>query len=275
MWRRPHRPRARAHRRTCLRRSGGRRRGSGFTRDDCSIATVPSGWPSNGGRADLSLCRCSAAGGCAAKTKPRWRIGHVQTVHRSRGRGAAVHHAGRNSGASGSRQRGSGADATEAACTAGCCASTARNSTRRSARALDGPGCSTACDRRANPSTRRSSGCAASRRNSDDAASRRNAAIKRGGRHHTSQAEKEEAPLRALRLLRLPALPREAVLSLAPAFLVAVQTAALSLRPPAAARVLLPAPLALTAELIPAARLSGSNKSRAEALLRWERQREG
>jgi hypothetical protein len=100
------------------------------------------------------LCRCSAAGGCAAKTKPRWRIGHVQAVRRSRGRGAAVHHAGRNSGASGSRQRGFGA--AEATGTAGCRASTACNSTRRSARALDGSGCSTTCDRRANPSTRRS-----------------------------------------------------------------------------------------------------------------------
>ena len=43
------------------------------------------------------------------------------------------------------------------------------------------------------------------------------------------------------------------VLSLAPAFLVALQTAALSLRPPAAAHVLLPALLALVAEPIPSA----------------------
>ena len=117
------------------------------------------------------------------------------------------------------------------------------------------PRCSTTAPPAAPPLG--SSGCAAcSRHNSTSAgcaASRRNAAIKRGGRHHTSQAEKEEAPLRALRLLRISALPREAVLPLAPAFLVAVQTAALSLPPPAAARVLLPAPLALVAELFPAA----------------------
>ena len=72
---------------------------------------------------------------------------------------------------------------------------------------------------------------------------------------HKPKRKSQEAPLRALRLLRLPALSGRAVLSLAPAFLVAVQTAALSLRPPAAARVLLPALLALVAELSPPARV--------------------
>jgi len=72
MWRRPHRcPGPRAHRRTCLHRNGDRRPGSGFIREDCSIAIAPSAWHSNGGRAGLSLCRCSAAGGCEAKSLPR------------------------------------------------------------------------------------------------------------------------------------------------------------------------------------------------------------
>src|SRR5262249_14124498 len=65
------------------------------------------------------------------------------------------------------------------------------------------------------------------------------------GRHPSQDKKAEETPLRTLRLLRLSALPRPALLLLAPAVLVAVAAAALSRRTPAAARVLLPPNLAL------------------------------
>ena len=74
-----------------------------------------------------------------------------------------MHHARHTSGASRARQRGVGAPE---ASTAGCRASTARNSTRRNARALDGPGCSTACDRGAGSRHNSDADAATSRRSS-------------------------------------------------------------------------------------------------------------